>query len=148
MNICLNILFLIKLNYGGNYFTPKSSQLERVEFHILLPYTTLFCKNKTRHLKQINKSSFTSLNFYESTYHLKFMKRFILIPWDFFFMILICPDTRTTSSFITWISNHWKFLSCCRDPFTWMMNQQTQVKHYKIYKIKLFPLPVIYLKVL
>ena len=37
MNICLNILFLIKLNYGGDYFIHKFSQLERVEFHILLP---------------------------------------------------------------------------------------------------------------
>lgn len=132
----LEILFLIKLNYAGNYVIPKFSQLERIEFHILLPYTTLFCKSKTRHLNHINKSSFTSLKFYESTYHLKSMKHFILIPWPFIFMILICPDTRT-SSFITWISNHWKSLSWCWDPVTWMVNQQTQVKHHKIFKIKL-----------
>ena len=71
--MCLNRLLLIKLNYGGNYFTLKFSQLDIMEFHILLPYTTLFCKSKTRHLKQINKSFVTSLKFYESTYHLKSM---------------------------------------------------------------------------
>lgn len=88
------------------------------------------------------------MKFYEFTCHLKSMKCFSLIPWPCLFMILICPDTWKSSPFITWISRHWKSLGWWQDPLTWMVNQQSQVKQCKIFKIKLFPLLAVYLKVL